>query len=26
LTGYDSGPLFAKYFTAKVEDPAELLK
>jgi hypothetical protein len=26
LTGYDSGPLFAKYFYARVEDPAELLK
>ena len=26
LTGYDPGPLFAKYFYAKVEDPAALLK
>jgi hypothetical protein len=26
LTGYDPGPLFKKYFYAKVEDPAELLK
>lgn len=26
LTGYDPGPLFAKYFKARVEDPAELLK
>lgn len=26
LTGYDSGPLFKKYFYAKVEDPAGLLK
>jgi predicted metalloprotease with PDZ domain len=26
LTGYDPGPLFAKYFYAKVDDPAELLK
>ncbi len=26
LTGYEPGPLFAKYFFAKVEDPAELLK
>ena len=26
LTGYDPGPLFAKYFDAPVPDPAELLK
>jgi hypothetical protein len=26
VTGYDPGPLFQKYFYAKVEDPSDLLK